>query len=489
MAPTPKWQLAIEDDEGHTTTLDLSQGDYTVGRGEDNDVRLTERNISRRHATFQRSSKGWQVVDHGSYNGTFYNGERLHQDDPVVLNPGDIVNLGDYRIELVDAAVTVVEEEPQKSRRPDRLVVVIGPQPGVEFSLLDERLMVGRAEDATISINHASVSRHHAEIVSLSQGRWEVVDQGSSNGIRINGVELRRGIIEPGDALELGDVRLRFVAAGKHFRPVVDLSQQLPALPFEGMTRNGSQAPGSSAGRSVGTIAAVLGLLGVLAVVGFAVMVGGEEADTNAPDDGMAQSEDEARRFLDRARAEADNGDIAAAHGILQKIPETSPVRDDPAYRGLEDRWADHIFDEAEKTDDVEEKRKLFLSVADATTVSAEKRRVAADKAFELAPEDEKKKQRPDYRPPPGYTPPPRPKTSPGDIYEQPDAKVQPPKKEPVPPKFNESAEKRRLMNKMGSGAASVAELTMLKAICMNDGDRACRDAAVAALNAKKKKK
>ena len=90
-----------------------------------------------------------------------------------------------------------------------------------------EHFTIGRAEDATISINHSSVSRVHAELIALGNGRYEIVDKASANGIRINGVELKRGILEAGDALELGDVRLRFVGAGKIFR--ADMTQNLPA--------------------------------------------------------------------------------------------------------------------------------------------------------------------------------------------------------------------------------------------------------------------
>lgn len=47
---------------------------------------------------------------------------------------------------------------------------------------------------------------------------------------------------------------------------------------------------------------------------------------------------------------------------------------------------------------------------------------------------------------------------------------------------WEETAQKRRLLGKATAGGASEVELRMLKAICMNDGDRACRDLAVARL-------
>jgi len=78
--------------------------------------------------------------------------------------------------------------------------MVIGPTPGQEYPLVGEHLAIGRAEDVAISINHTSVSRNHAELHALGDGRWEIIDLGSANGMRVNGVDLRRGILEPGDA-------------------------------------------------------------------------------------------------------------------------------------------------------------------------------------------------------------------------------------------------------------------------------------------------
>src|SRR6202042_1385794 len=104
-------------------------------------------------------------------------------------------------------------------QRPNRLVVVVGPSPGTEFPLDKEHFTIGRSEDATISVNHSSVSRVHAELFALGNGRFEIVDKASANGIRINGVELKRGILEAGGGPPPGAARPRVVGAGAHFPP------------------------------------------------------------------------------------------------------------------------------------------------------------------------------------------------------------------------------------------------------------------------------
>ncbi len=473
------WKLTIEDDEGQQTTLDLSMDEYTIGRAEDSSIRLTERNISRRHARLRATADGWMIQDSGSYNGTYVNGERLSGEMPLAL--GAIVQMGDYRVELIDAAEAEVPDEPVvRERRPDRLVVVIGPVPGAEFSLEGDRLSLGRAEDAQITINHSSVSRLHAELHLLDENRWEVIDQGSSNGLRINGVELRRGIIEPGDALELGDVRLRFVAAGKYFRPSIDMSQQLPAgVPVEGGSSS-AQASGSKK-RSFATIAVVALVVGAAIVVFFLMVGGGNNTDDPVPAGSaapMATSEAEAKAILEAA-IEIGESDVIRAHNELKRIPDNSPLRDTDEFRAIEDSWADALFEKVEATEDVKEKRRLLNEISDATGVSTEKRKKAAEMVLALGPPEE---DRPIRRPPTtsGGGPIPTKTSAPATTTTPSVNTVEPPTKPPKPDqRFDEKAQKRNLYAKAVAGTASAGELRMLKAICMNDGDRACRNMAV----------
>jgi pSer/pThr/pTyr-binding forkhead associated (FHA) protein len=477
------WKLTIEDDEGQRTSLDLALDEYTIGRAEDRAIRLTERNISRKHAILRLTVDGWELEDEGAYNGSYVNAQRVGE-EPAILQSGDVIQLGDYRIEMLDAAELAPRAEEPRQRRPDRLVVVIGPVPGLEFPLDGDRLSMGRAEEAHVSINHASVSRLHAELVNLGQGRWEVVDQGSSNGLRINGVELRRGIIEPGDALELGDVRLRFVAAGKFFRPMIDISAQLPAVGgFEGMAPVATRGQGVSRSLlgtflAVGVVAAAIGTVIVFMVSGTPQSSGADGADTAKP---MATSEAEQEAALKRAEEIAEE-DIFGAHLELRRIPEDSSLRESERYRALEDRWAEAMFEKAENATDPAEKRRLLYEISDATTVSGEKRKKATELAGAIPGDPGRSAEAPqpgNYQPPPG----PRPQQTP---YDPPSAEPVPSTPAPSPGgvgKFDANAQKKALLGKMYSGRASYDELRMLKAICMEDGDRACRNAAVAEMN------
>src|SRR4051812_26819992 len=100
------WKLTIEDDEGKQTALPLAHEEYGLGRGESNTIRLTDRNISRTHAILKKTGPAWFLKDLQSYNGTFVNNVRVVGEQG--LNTGDLIQIGDYRLELADDATLPV---------------------------------------------------------------------------------------------------------------------------------------------------------------------------------------------------------------------------------------------------------------------------------------------------------------------------------------------------------------------------------------------
>lgn len=64
----------------------------TLGRGEDNSLRLEDRFVSGRHALIYLRDGRRLLMDRGSTNGTFVNGKRVEAE--VELRPGDRIALG-----------------------------------------------------------------------------------------------------------------------------------------------------------------------------------------------------------------------------------------------------------------------------------------------------------------------------------------------------------------------------------------------------------
>src|SRR5688500_16080946 len=92
------YKLVIQDDEGKTTVVPLIRDEITIGRKEGNTIRLTERNVSRKHARIVRANGTVAIEDLGSYNGVRVNGTRISQRTPLTVS--DRVQIGDYLIEL-----------------------------------------------------------------------------------------------------------------------------------------------------------------------------------------------------------------------------------------------------------------------------------------------------------------------------------------------------------------------------------------------------
>src|SRR5689334_9026135 len=210
------FKLIIEDDEGKTTVVPLIRDEITIGRKEGNTIRLTERNVSRRHAKLLKSNGTVYIEDLTSYNGIKVNGDRIAGRAPV--NEGDRIQIGDYQLALkldkqtaatggaatapaIPAAAPTAEMLEQKTtpfvkengaapasmldlaptvqtpiqpatvqtppvsgqqETPARLVVVSSNFAGQEFVLDKAAVVIGRTDENDVVINHRSISRHHA---------------------------------------------------------------------------------------------------------------------------------------------------------------------------------------------------------------------------------------------------------------------------------------------------------------------------------------
>jgi pSer/pThr/pTyr-binding forkhead associated (FHA) protein/tetratricopeptide (TPR) repeat protein len=259
------YKLIIEDDEGKTTVVPLIRDEITIGRKEGNTIRLTERNVSRKHARLLKQNGSIFIEDVSSYNGIKLNGDKIDGRAPV--GEGDRIQIGDYQLALkMDraqgapgtnghgdtrnatpaapiAAIQSNEEKttpyqkesgvptqmieaptmqtPMAPVRADgsglaRLVVTSSNFAGQEFLLDKAAVVIGRTDENDVVINHRSISRHHAKVVR-ENGHYHVVDLQSANGVRVNGEEYGKVELRRGDHIDLGHVRLRFVAPGEDF--------------------------------------------------------------------------------------------------------------------------------------------------------------------------------------------------------------------------------------------------------------------------------
>src|SRR5689334_20353168 len=85
--------------------------------------------------------------------------------------------------------------------------------PGGEWRIDRDVVTIGRGPDNVVPIPDAGISRYHAQLLRTAQG-WEVVDNGSQNGLLVSGAAVPSGgrrALRSGDRLQLGATVLEFV--------------------------------------------------------------------------------------------------------------------------------------------------------------------------------------------------------------------------------------------------------------------------------------
>jgi pSer/pThr/pTyr-binding forkhead associated (FHA) protein len=93
------------------------------------------------------------------------------------------------------------------------LVVRKGPEVGERFYLDRPRLTIGRDPGADIFLNDITVSRAHAAL-EVTAGEVTVTDEGSLNGVYVNGVSVDRAVLHTGDQVQIGRFQMVFMSGG-----------------------------------------------------------------------------------------------------------------------------------------------------------------------------------------------------------------------------------------------------------------------------------
>ena len=94
-------QLSVCDDDGVlVSTHQLDSFPCKIGRAKDNDVVLPGWRVGKTHAQIQRSERILRLIDCGTLNGTWVNGQRIT--DYAPLNETDEIVFAGYRLRIVE---------------------------------------------------------------------------------------------------------------------------------------------------------------------------------------------------------------------------------------------------------------------------------------------------------------------------------------------------------------------------------------------------
>ena len=380
-------KLIIEDDEGRKTVVPVVRDEISIGRNDDCLVRLTEKNVSRKHGRLLRESGKFFIEDLNSFTGIRVNGEKIAGKQPV--NEGDLIQISEYDLSLqagpeekprqdepeeepdpneevtavggrpgppetaaevearkmaVTATIRLSDLKPEHDAAPlaipeaerPKLVGISGTYRGKELVLDRTPIRLGRSGENDVEIDHPSISRRQCAL-HFFEGTWKVMDAESRNGVRVNGEPYAAIGLRHGDVLEMGHLRFAFVAAGQPFK-----------LPSEFAPVPGTVAPPSGMGIFVGiAIGAVVAAAGAF----FFVQHKAESREAEqtfalrSVDEAMsAHRYSEALRALDAARRAGVKPAALAAYADLP-----AEARAEDLYQEMESAAASQDWERARK--------------------------------------------------------------------------------------------------------------------------------------------
>ncbi len=199
------------------------QDRIVIGRARSADVCLPDMAVSTRHAEIRLRGNDYVAVDLGSLNGTEVSGTELVAHRPRALQNGDTIVISSFRITFGLGATSGPVEPRDASLRQARdmlsrvlarsgveepspvLVVVAGPGKASRFELPPPpaKLVIGRGDEASISLEDRDVSRRHAEVVVEPEGVF-IRDLSSRNGLHVDGEQVEASRLEQGTHFKLG---------------------------------------------------------------------------------------------------------------------------------------------------------------------------------------------------------------------------------------------------------------------------------------------
>lgn len=206
-------QLVIRS-KASTREFPLDSGsEWKIGRHPDNDIAINDPKASRRHGSLTCEDDVWYFEDLGTGNGTKISSVSIPPNTRVEIKEGDIIEIGAYRLHLVDSAGS------GDRLLPDRQTgVLIDESDQTVHVLGDEPALIGRMSVCHIKIDDAGSSRINTEII-LEDSKYHIRDLGSSNGTWLNDAKIKKEVLQPGDVVRVGNHRFKFSFADESAVP------------------------------------------------------------------------------------------------------------------------------------------------------------------------------------------------------------------------------------------------------------------------------
>ena len=187
-------------------SIQLKEGNNTVGRALDSDLQIDDASVSRSHAMVSVKGDEFTLIDLGSASGTRI-GEYSIAGRRV--SAGSEIAVGSTRLSLINVDVTHGAPSSgdtivgTSSGHSLALIAQSGPDAGRSFPLPSAQNIIGRDPTAQVSLSDPTVSRRHA-MVRVGADRTTISDLGSMSGTAVNGEVIKGVRISVGDRIVVG---------------------------------------------------------------------------------------------------------------------------------------------------------------------------------------------------------------------------------------------------------------------------------------------
>ena len=165
-----------------------------------------------------------------------------------------------------------------------KIIVLSEQLRGQSFELTQEEYTIGRSEECDICIPDPTISSQHCRLRMTDDGTYEAIDNGSTNGTRVNGARIDSQELVNSDILQVGGVELLYDCEEKSVTSIlstqtgINLDDTAGGMEVSDMS-NFSPFGSNSALSNVENkkvlliFVAVIGLLGLAVVVVLAMLI------------------------------------------------------------------------------------------------------------------------------------------------------------------------------------------------------------------------
>lgn len=211
---------------------------------------------------------------------------------------------------------------------------VAGNGKGRVFELSQARISIGRSDHNSIVIPHESVSREHAFIELGPDGSYVIIDNGSKNGVVVNGTRVEAVPLRDQDVIQLGAFGFRY-----SFPEIAEAPGQLEAvggnIPAYGETPEPVAAPRSKRPLIYGA--------GALLLILFLYMNNSSDSENSAEKSSAGESPSGGI-----AAGNTERFKVTEAPSAVNSAPGSSvPGLEDPTLKSAEQEMAKLDFNDS----------------------------------------------------------------------------------------------------------------------------------------------